>query len=141
MTDLISKSALKADLLARGFYPVFVKHALETAPIIDAVEVVRCKDCICHNECKFEQRQGLDGFCSYGERKEKMNIHDATYRTKADHIRSMTDEELADFLVRLGGCADDASCEGCPFENSGAVCWTAEGIEKWLKQPYKEKET
>lgn len=33
------------------------------------VEVVRCRDCIAHNLCKFEQSQGLNGFCSYGERK------------------------------------------------------------------------
>ena len=42
---------------------------LREAPTVDAVEVVRCKDCIVHNFCKFEQYQGLDGFCSYGERK------------------------------------------------------------------------
>ena len=42
---------------------------LQEAPTVDAVEVVRCKDCIAHNLCKFEQSQGLDGFCSYGERK------------------------------------------------------------------------
>ena len=42
---------------------------LQEAPTIDAVEVVRCKDCIAHNLCKFEQSQGLNGFCSYGERK------------------------------------------------------------------------
>ena len=42
---------------------------LQDAPTVDAVEVVRCKDCVSHNICKFEQFQGLNGFCSYGERK------------------------------------------------------------------------
>ena len=42
---------------------------LREAPTVDVVEVVRCKDCVSHNLCKFEQYQGLDGFCSYGERK------------------------------------------------------------------------
>ena len=42
---------------------------LQEAPTVDAVVVVRCKDCVSHNLCKFEQFQGLDGFCSYGERK------------------------------------------------------------------------
>ena len=37
---------------------------LQEAPTIDAVEVVRCKDCMAHNLCKFEQSQGLNGFCS-----------------------------------------------------------------------------
>ena len=45
------------------------RKLMEDAPTIDAVEVVRCKDCVAHNLCKFEQSQGLDGFCSYGERK------------------------------------------------------------------------
>ena len=40
------------------------------ASVVDAVEVVRCKDCVSHNLCKFEQYQGLDGFCSYGGSKE-----------------------------------------------------------------------
>lgn len=39
--------------------------------------------------------------------------------TNADHIRSMTDEELADFLVEL---ADDGNLL----------------IREWLKQPYEE---
>ena len=39
--------------------------------------------------------------------------------TNADHIRSMTDEELADFLVDL---ADDGNLL----------------IREWLKEPYKE---
>ena len=42
---------------------------LQEAPTVDAVPVVRCKDCVSHNFCNFEQYQGLDGFCSYGERK------------------------------------------------------------------------
>lgn len=40
-------------------------------------------------------------------------------KTNADHIRSMTDEELADFLVEL---ADDGNLL----------------IRDWLKQPYEE---
>lgn len=42
---------------------------LREAPTVDAVKVVRCKDCMAHNLCKFEQSQGPDGFCSCGERK------------------------------------------------------------------------
>lgn len=44
--------------------------SLADAPTVDAVEVVRCKDCVSHNLCKFEQYLGLDGFCSYGGSKE-----------------------------------------------------------------------
>lgn len=33
--DLISRSALKKDLLDRSFFPVIVKNALENAPAVD----------------------------------------------------------------------------------------------------------
>lgn len=47
-------------------------------PIVDAVEVVRCKDCKhydvwrleCHNG-RMNGWMGIDGFCSCGERKER----------------------------------------------------------------------
>lgn len=44
---------------------------LESAPTIDAVPVVRCKECHWGHLCVFGQHLGLDGFCSKGERKEK----------------------------------------------------------------------
>ena len=37
--DLISRSALKKDLLDRSFYPVIVKNALENAPAVDAIPI------------------------------------------------------------------------------------------------------
>ena len=37
--ELISRSALKKDLLDRSFFPAIVKAALENAPAVDAVEV------------------------------------------------------------------------------------------------------
>lgn len=40
-------------------------------PSADVVEVVRCKDCLVHGLCRFEQGLGLDGFCSKGERKDE----------------------------------------------------------------------
>lgn len=49
--------------------PGKARKLIEDAPNVDAVEVVHCKDCVSHNICKFEQIQGLNGFCSYGERK------------------------------------------------------------------------
>lgn len=45
--------------------------AIEDAPAIDAVPVVRCRDCYWHTQCRFEQELGLEGFCSKGERREK----------------------------------------------------------------------
>ena len=61
---------------------------IDNAPTVDAVEVVRCKDCKhfnfehmeCENEAVSTNHEGgasyslnfyLDDFCSFGERKEK----------------------------------------------------------------------
>lgn len=86
----IDADALKKSLLEKGFYPAIVKRAIEDAPTVDAVEVVRCKDCKhfnfehmeCENEAVSTDHEGgasyslnfyLDDFCSYGERKEVQN--------------------------------------------------------------------
>lgn len=37
---------------------------------VDASEVVRCRNCYWHSQCRFEQGLGLDGFCSKGEMRE-----------------------------------------------------------------------
>ena len=40
---------------------------------VDAVPVVRCRDCTAQQSCNIAQHLGMDGFCSYGERKEGDN--------------------------------------------------------------------
>lgn len=69
----------------------------------------------------------------YGYKVEECNRADCPYRTEsitnADRIRSMSDEELAEYIA---GIIDDA--------NSGSVIYsdrTEEWLE-WLKQPAKE---
>lgn len=32
-------------------------------------EIIRCKDCLMHGVCRFEQGLGLDGYCSQAERR------------------------------------------------------------------------
>lgn len=32
--------------------------------------IIRCKDCLIHGVCRFEQGLGLDGYCSKAERRE-----------------------------------------------------------------------
>ena len=52
-----------------------LKMELDEAPTIDALEVVRCKDCkhfdgsypMC---CRFEETFEPDGYCSFGEKRE-----------------------------------------------------------------------
>ena len=75
---LIDADALKKRLLEKGFYPAIVKRAIEDAPVVDAVEVVRCKDCIYTRKlygrlvCKYGTCSGCilceDFFCATGER-------------------------------------------------------------------------
>jgi hypothetical protein len=68
-----------------GVFPIrigfdAIKGVIDEAPTIDAVEVVRCKDCLnrdnsCgmgeHKWCRFlKQTTSPDDYCSYGERRE-----------------------------------------------------------------------
>lgn len=46
-----------------------ILNVIKALPSADAVSVVRCGDCVCHSTCRHEQYLGLNGFCSYGERK------------------------------------------------------------------------
>ena len=43
---------------------------IDALPSIDAVEVVRCKDCVMERTCQHTQYLGEDGYCSHGERRE-----------------------------------------------------------------------
>lgn len=53
-----------------------IENAIKNAPTVDAVEVVRCKDCKCWEDgwlgycTKGHFAIPYDGFCSYGERKD-----------------------------------------------------------------------
>ena len=59
---------------------------------------------------------------------------DTNVLTNADHIRSMTDEELAKIL--LDGCRG-SKCEDQPENEWGSVnCFQCR--MDWLRQPYKE---
>lgn len=55
------------------------KIMLELAPTVDAVPVVRCKDCkfFSHGYCRFHDAKFVrpDGYCYWGERKDG-NHHD-----------------------------------------------------------------
>lgn len=50
-------------------YKMF-ENAIDDAPTIDAVEVVRCKDCKWRKACKVFSQQQItdDSYCSWGER-------------------------------------------------------------------------
>lgn len=46
-----------------------VYECINKAPKIDAVPVVRCKDCFLYGECQAAKFYGDNGFCSCGERR------------------------------------------------------------------------
>ena len=89
MSDLISRSALlskidelrrlnKASFPKRHFVVGDALQCINKARAVDAVEVVRCKDCKHLNgEYRCVNWRGLydytkaDDFCSYGERRER----------------------------------------------------------------------
>lgn len=75
--NLIKQGEKQLDSLAEGYTEAahIIKHI---SPTVDAVPVVRCKDCKHHYDCgvHFCDRLGMDCpddsdfFCSYGERKD-----------------------------------------------------------------------
>lgn len=78
---LISSRWLINNLLNKSFYPAIVKSSIESAPAVDAVEVVRCKDCIrrydtdecpmCYvREGQYYEYTSGNGYCDRGERKD-----------------------------------------------------------------------
>ena len=79
MSDLISREALiekvKEDRWG-WFSKELILSMLEDAPTVDAVEVVRCKDCVSFNErhhtCRSLYLAGqtiVNGYCFNGQRK------------------------------------------------------------------------
>lgn len=77
---LISREALRRDFIDTGFYPVFVKSALNRAPVID---IIRCKDCnYCHHDvycglfCEMwnDYHTEENGYCHRGERRPRNGL-------------------------------------------------------------------
>lgn len=48
----------------------YALKCIDEQPTIDAVPVVRCKNCFNQPGCQFAQYQGNRGYCSLGERRE-----------------------------------------------------------------------
>lgn len=71
---LILAGETHLDNLAEGFTEA--DRVIRQMPTVDAVPVVRCKDCKHHNKprlgwCEVHlDRENMDDFCSYGNRKE-----------------------------------------------------------------------
>lgn len=79
--DKLNKKLTEKALTQRNTPLVECRELIHDAPTVDAVEVVRCKDCIHNDQCKHRVVMWVEDpintwhkdidFCSYGERKEK----------------------------------------------------------------------
>ena len=74
MSELIDRQALKNKLKRWDEcdpyeFVEIAFHAVDDAPTIDAVPVVRCGECFKQPGCQFAQYQGNRGYCSLGERR------------------------------------------------------------------------
>lgn len=58
--------------------------------------------------------------------------------TNADRIRSMSDEELAEFLSDFKDCAKDCLV-GKGVKDCSGICATSETLRMWLQQPEEEE--
>ena len=83
MSDLISREATVSILRARADMALgdvkdaasffdYCANMIEKIPAVDAVPVVRCRDCVMHKKCLTEQTFEFcgkhDGFCCVGKR-------------------------------------------------------------------------
>ena len=83
--DVMEKSSSKKRLIDYYYLaekiecpgePLVYWHDIEAAPTVDAVTVVRCRECRSYNKpktgwCEVHlDREHMDDFCSYGERKD-----------------------------------------------------------------------
>ena len=105
-------------------YLEMFKQKLDSIPAVDAVEVVRCRD------CDLSRKDGF--FCTATFHGGMTFPND--FCSNADRIRAMSDEELAN---ELGFVAQDAFMYGCgerermmlyPFENYKSTL-------DWLQSP------
>lgn len=91
---------------------------------------MRCCDCEFKNRCD-ETEKVLTSFVKCYKRDRLLK--EQKTQTNADKIRTMTDEELADFLDK---------CEGKGYQDSSITPINEDGYPMdmldWLKQPAKE---
>ena len=92
----------------------------------------------CHEKGLFCEFARVSGYCtSTGCNKlttVTYEIRTMTPATNADHIRSLTDEELADYLAPAFSCYRCPARNYCEKDEAGTDC--NELVANWLKHPY-----
>ena len=110
------------------------KEAIERLDLCQNV----CNDCL---TCASHD-EALD--MAIAALREQETVTNRNGLTNADHIRSMTDEELRvvlEILAKSDVClnSQSAQCDGCVFSPFCNSVRCAEDVMDWLKQPYKEE--
>ena len=119
MDDLISRKAL-LDCMPKDdqLMSIYVRRCICDAPAVDAVEVVRCKDCVACDRPPFpptiklehgywcvinDHIVSLDDFCSYGE-----TVDGKCLRETADEKdrREAAEQDAYEQLCNLGNPED-----------------------------------
>ena len=90
-----------------------------------ACDDYRYYDDWCCNKFTFDTSLSVDDVC--GRKKQST--------TNADHIRSMTDEELAKSFVKLHTTCDICAYKNLDCEEETLAVGCVKGITEWLKQP------
>ena len=63
-----------------------------------------------------------------------MGCHETTTKTNADRIRSMSDEELATYIIKLTEVIRTCDvCEPTYRENGECDCHCENGVLRWLR--------
>ena len=74
---LIDADALMDEVNSDGAYGYVDAKQISESPTVDAVPVVRCRECVLHGNCVTEDAFVLSGienpFCCAGKRKEGVN--------------------------------------------------------------------
>ncbi len=83
MPRYIDAEKLKADFIGKRYGVQAIEYVIDQQPTVDAVEVVRCKDCRYMTEhydtdgnvpywtcSEWDGGTDYDGYCHFGERKE-----------------------------------------------------------------------
>ena len=94
-------------------------------------------------KCKYEGTGIYEGRC-YGTKEidpcpgyDKCSQFKPNFITNADHIRSMSDEELAKVIAATARCRTCLAQTVCKEHTAGLLSCEGDILE-WLKQPYKE---
>lgn len=80
--------------------------------------------------CEKYSTDGITSYCVQGPCPDQS-------LSNSDRIRSMSDEELAEFLSDFKDCAKDCLV-GKGVKDCSGICATSETLRMWLQQPEEE---